>query len=279
MLEQAHKDSLTGFYERESLILYLNKLISDAEKGEKGFSLAILDLDHFKRFNDKYGHPFGDEILKYATSTLRLTFYEGQCVFFRYGGDEFVAVFPQKETREAQGLIRQAQYNLRRRPCLFENKFYSVTLSGGIAGFPQDAQSAEELIQRADAAMYFSKRSGRNFTTPFNRIAYLKMRRAANLAATIAAVVAVGSLMYHLMYQRIIQPTVRQIQHIKITTKPENLDTVVLKSGGVFEGKVLAQTAQKVVLNVYFDAGGECEMVFNRSEIAQVKHSGKEKKK
>ena len=177
MPEELRRDGLTGFFVREELVLFLARLMAGAGEGEKGFSIALIDIDHFKKFNDKHGHLFGDEILKYATSTLRLTFYEGQCSFFRYGGDEFIAVFPGKDPKEAQGLIRQCHTNLFRRPCLSGNKLYRVMISCGIAGFPSDAKTPEELIQKADEAMYFSKRNGRNTTTVLGKIPYLRLRK------------------------------------------------------------------------------------------------------
>ena len=124
MLEEAQKDFLTGFYLRESLKPFLEKLMLDSSIKKRHFSVALIDLDHFKRFNDKFGHNFGDEILKYAVSTIRLTFQGIQSYFFRYGGDEFIVVFPEKGPRETFNLIRKCSYNLNHRLFLYKNKFY-----------------------------------------------------------------------------------------------------------------------------------------------------------
>ena len=268
------KDGLTGFFVREELILFLAKLMANVKEGEKGFSIALIDLDHFKKFNDKRGHAFGDEILKYATSTLRLTFYENQCSFFRYGGDEFIAVFPDREPKEAALCIRQCQYNLFHRPCLFENKFFRVTISCGITGFPIDAKTPEELIEKADEAMYFSKHSGRNTVTIFNKISYLKLRKIFIQIGILFSIAAAIFVLYQLSFKKIIKPTLGEIQKIKITTKPENLDTVILKNGIVFEGQVLSETPDRVLFNLYVDRG-EGRTVFEKSEIAQIKYAPK----
>jgi len=272
--EELRKDGLTGFFVREELVLFLARLMAGAREGEKGFSIALIDLDHFKKFNDKHGHPFGDEILKYATSTLRLTFYESQCSFFRYGGDEFIAVLPGKEPNEAQALIRQCHYNLFRRPCLFENKFYRVMISCGIAGFPSDAKTPEELIQKADEAMYFSKRNGRNTTTVISQIPFLKFRKIFMQIGGLFLLAVAFAVLYQLSFKKIIKPTLGQIEKIKIVTKPENLDTIILKNGVVFEGQILAETPEKVIFNLYVDRG-EAQTVFDQSEIAQIKYAPK----
>lgn len=86
MFEQVQKDYLTGFFLRESLNTFLEKLISYSTVNKERFSLVLIDLDKFKKFNDTYGHSFGDEILKYVASMLRLSFPENPFYFFRYGG-------------------------------------------------------------------------------------------------------------------------------------------------------------------------------------------------
>lgn len=274
ILEQAQKDYLTGFFTRQELENFLLALIKESEASGKFFSLALFDLDRFKRFNDKFGHVFGDEILKYATSTLRLTFYESPCFLFRYGGDEFIAVFPEKEARAAFRLSRQCNYNLSRRPFLFRNKFYKITISCGISGFPQDGKAAEELIKKADQAMYFSKRCGRNLTTLAHRIVYLRLRNAFLVILSAMVILFSFVLFYRLSFKKIIQPTVRQIQNMKIITKPDKLDMVVLKNGMVFEGRILSEADNKVVLNLYMDKG-EGTTTFNKSEIAEIKYATK----
>lgn len=133
MLEQAPKDFLTGFFSRDSLGGFLENIIIESNLKKKIFTIALIDLDRFKRFNDKFGHAFGDEVLKYATSTLRLTFHNEQCYLFRFGGDEFIAVFPDKEPQEILRLFKRCNYNMLHRHFLYANKLYKVTISCGIA--------------------------------------------------------------------------------------------------------------------------------------------------
>lgn len=226
-----------------------------------------MDLDHFKKFNDKYGHVFGDEILKYFTSTLRLTFSELQSNFFRYGGDEFIGVFMEKEPKEILRLMRQCNYNLVHRPFLVKNKFYRITLSCGIVGFPLDGKTIEELIKRADEAMYLSKLYGRNRVTLASRIKQLKLLRA--LMVIVSIIVIICSVF--IAYISIIRPTVAQMKGFEIIRKPEKLDKIILKSGMVFEGHILAETEDKVTLKLYLDKG-EGLMTLDKPEIAQIEY-------
>lgn len=272
MLEQAQRDFLTGFCSRGELEPYLEQLINEAKVSAKNFSVVLVDLDRFKKFNDKFGHIFGDEILKYATSTLRLTFYKSDCYLFRYGGDEFIGVFLNKEPKDVLRFARQCNYNLQRRPFLFDNKFYRITVSCGIAGFPHDGRNAQDLIKRADEAMYFSKRNGRNSATLYGRINFLKVRRIFLLFCSFTAILFAFFIFYRLSFKKVIQPTILRIKRLTITTKPKNLDSVVLKNGLIFEGRILAETTDKVTLTLYLDRG-EGATVFDKSEIAQIKYA------
>jgi len=276
MLEQAPKDFLTGFFQRDSLKPYLEKLILDTTLKKKWFSLALIDLDRFKRFNDKYGHPFGDEILKYAVSTLRLTFQGLQCYFFRYGGDEFVVVFPEKESKEALNLLRRCTYNLRHRLFLYKNKFYKITFSIGIACFPSDGKTQEGLLKKADDAMYFSKNYGRNLVTLAGRIKYLKIRNVFIILGSIFIVALSLFISYQFIFKDALKYTFRKIESMKIITKkPVDLDTVVLKSGEIFEGKVLEETNDRVVFNLYLQRG-EGTVVFKKEELSSIKYGGQQ---
>ncbi len=267
MLDQTQVDSLTGCFVRGALSPFLERLIIESKAKAKNFTMALIDLDRFKKFNDKYGHLFGDEILRYVTSTLRMTFSEQQCSFFRYGGDEFIGAFFDTAPKEILRLLLQCNYNLVHRPFLFKNKFYRITLSCGIASFPYDGNTMEELIKKADDAMYLSKRYGRNRVTLASRIKYLKLLRMFIVIVSIATVC--GSLF--ITYIRIIQPAVSRFQDGEFVVKPNKLDTVILKSGLVLEGRILEETADKVILNLFLGKG-EGSVTFNKSEISQIRY-------
>jgi diguanylate cyclase (GGDEF)-like protein len=273
MLEQAQTDCLTKFFLREALEPYLKKLVLDNTLSKKNFSIVLIDLDHFKKFNDKYGHIFGDEILKYTSGTLRLTFGEHQCCLFRYGGDEFIAVFTDKEAKEIYHILRHCNYNLIHRPFLFKNKLYKITISCGIAAFPHDGKTAEELIKRADEAMYFSKRHGRNLITSASRIKYLKLRSFFLLICSIMVIFWALFVFYQLTFKKVIQPTIFQFKNLKFTATPESLlDTIILKNGSVVKGRISEETEDRVIITLYFN-NGEAETAFYKSEIEDIKYS------
>ena len=116
IFEKAQIDFLTGFFMRESFGPFLEKAIREANAAKGVITVALVDLDKFKKYNDKFGHDFGDEILKYAASTIRLTMDENQTYFFRYGGDEFIVVFVGKTPKEVYHLLRTCRNNLLKRP-------------------------------------------------------------------------------------------------------------------------------------------------------------------
>lgn len=271
MVELIREDGLTGFFTRDTLGPFLDKLLLEAKGKQQKVSLALIDLDHFKRFNDKFGHIFGDEILKYATSTLRLTFILDRCYFFRYGGDEFIGVFPGRDTKEIFRLSQQSNYNLLHRPFLYANKFYKITMSCGIACFPTDAITAESLIKKADEAMYFSKRSGRNLTTLASRIRYLKFRKAVLMAVSIFIISYSIFLFYQLTFKKVIQPAVHQIQNMRIIEQSNNLDTLVLKNGALVEGNIVYEDNNRITLKLFIGKG-EGLADFNKSEILRIKY-------
>lgn len=271
MLEQTQVDPLTGCFVRGALSPFLERLIIESKAKAKKFTIALVDLDHFKKFNDRYGHIFGDEILKYFTSTLRLTFSELQSNFFRYGGDEFIGIFMDKEPREILRMMRHCNHNLFHRPLLFKNKFYRITLSCGIVGFPLDGATIEGLINRADEAMYLSKRYGRNRVTLASGIKQLKLLRTLIVIGSIIVIIC----SIFIAYITIIQPNVDQIKGFEIIRTPQKLDTIILKSGIEFEGRIMAENEAEVTLKLYLDKG-EGLMTLNKPEIAQIKYgSGK----
>jgi len=270
-MDDTRTDFLTGFYLRESLVASLEDHISAATLRQSAFSLALIDVDRFKKFNDTYGHIFGDAILKYFASVLRLTSYENKFDFFRYGGDEFVVVFPDTRGREGMHFVRQCAYNLTHRPFLYKNRFYKIRMSCGIAEFPGDAGDPEGLIRKADRAMYFSKRHGRNRSTLSRQIPYLKMRNLFYRAAGIGIGAWSLMLLYHNLFDSFIKPMEVKIKTLKIVTKPQDLDMIILKNGTVFEGRILNETKDQVVMRLYLEKG-EGSAVFKKSDIAKIRH-------
>lgn len=158
----ATHDSMTDTCNR---LYFMKMLQTEFERFSRygtPFSLALIDIDHFKELNDSQGHPAGDAVLIALANHLKQAVREIDCVA-RYGGDEFAVIFPHIGKDEAEKicdrflhLIRQTEFPLP------EGKKTHVTLSMGLAVVPEDANDIEELIRKADVALYTAKHSGRN---------------------------------------------------------------------------------------------------------------------
>ena len=157
ILGVARRDQLTGLYNRHYLYETANKLIARARKNGDYLSLIMLDVDHFKAFNDKYGHLAGDRVLSTVASELLSHCRKGDDVF-RYGGEEFMILLSGANLFQAEAkaeLIRATIEQLQ----TFKTQ---ITCSFGVAQLGTDEKSMEELIQRADEALYQAKAEGRN---------------------------------------------------------------------------------------------------------------------
>ena len=271
-LEQTQKDFLTGFYAREHMISMFEKRIIEANLHNEKFSILLVDIDHFKKINDKYGHLWGDEFLKYVSSTLRLTL-EDKGLIFRYGGDEFVVLFSTPNPREAFALARQFNVVMKNRPFLFNGRLFKITLSCGLATYPDDAKRPQALLKAADKALYFSKRFGRNTTTRADRIAAQKFRM---VSLVVLEVCFIGALVFFIntyLFKGVIQ---RAVSRLPIRTLfPTGVaaeTTIILKSGDVILGRIVAEDGEKLVVEVSLGQGS-CTINIEKSLIQSITYN------
>ncbi|NIP99781.1 MAG: diguanylate cyclase [Nitrospinaceae bacterium] len=154
-------DSLTGLYNRAYFEEALSGEISRSRRYETEFSVLFLDLDDFKRVNDTMGHLAGDYVLKKVASLINSEKRE-EDVVVRYGGEELVIVLP--ETNKINSIIKaeRIRKKIQEMPLRFNDKDFKITVSGGIATFPQDAADAQNLVACADQALYRAKSEGKN---------------------------------------------------------------------------------------------------------------------
>jgi diguanylate cyclase (GGDEF)-like protein len=275
IFEKAQIDFLTGFFTRESFGHFLEKAMREATAANGIISLAMIDLDHFKQYNDKYGHDFGDDILKYAASTIRLTMDENQTYFFRYGGDEFLVVFVGKGPKEVHQLLKSCRHNLLHRPFLLRNKFLKITMSIGLASFPHDSQTVEELVARVDEAMYYSKKHGRNRITQWSTIQNIKASRIFIIAgALIVMALSVVAALRMSFVKENMAPVVDQLKKLRIINNPETSDKVILKNGTVFEGRIVVEDSKMIMLKLDSDKG-EGTLRLDKSKISKIQYGGK----
>jgi diguanylate cyclase len=167
---EAEKDFLTNVYNRKSLDKYLHQRMQEAREQRTALSLLAIDIDHFKRFNDTFGHLIGDEVLK-MTAKLLVESVKGKDIVARFGGEEFVVILPDTSIGGANSvaeIIRQsiAKKELKNRKT--GESYGSISVSIGVALFRPESDSAESWFARADEALYRSKKAGRNCVTQEN---------------------------------------------------------------------------------------------------------------
>ncbi|MEW5950523.1 MAG: GGDEF domain-containing protein [Elusimicrobia bacterium] len=159
--EMAMKDALTGLLTHRIFQDRLDFEILTSGRTKLPFSLIIADIDHFKKYNDSYGHRAGDEVLRKTAETLKNSLREID-ICARYGGEEFAVILPQCSKEEAFKTAEKLRENISRISFNFDGKPSSITASFGIAVFPQDAPAKSRLIRVADERLYKAKQSGRN---------------------------------------------------------------------------------------------------------------------
>jgi diguanylate cyclase (GGDEF)-like protein len=156
----ARTDPLTGLCNHRSMHERLDEELTRAARYKHPLAVVMLDLDNFKHFNDTYGHPAGDKILCLVAAALRAA-ARFTDILGRYGGDEFMLVLPETNLGGALALVERAREWLSQAPrALPESTNIPVTVSAGIAVYPNDTSVRQDLIALADQALYVSKRSG-----------------------------------------------------------------------------------------------------------------------
>ena len=125
-------------------------------------SFLMIDLDHFKKYNDRFGHMAGDIVLRHVGLILTNSFQDPGNLVCRYGGEEFCIVLPDCSKSEAAELAREVRKAIEDQTIILRREKTRTTVSIGVASFPKDAQTKEELIHKADQALYEAKETGRN---------------------------------------------------------------------------------------------------------------------
>lgn len=157
----AFVDDVTGLYNQRYLHLVLEKEIKRAERAKQPFSILFIDVDHFKSVNDTAGHMVGSKLLAGVGELLRghtrMIDYA-----FRYGGDEFVLILVGTDSREAHEVGERIRGQVESTPFLIDGLPVKLTISIGVAAFPEHAKRKEDILRMADEAMYASKSRNRN---------------------------------------------------------------------------------------------------------------------
>lgn len=159
--EMALHDPLTGLYNRHYMEETLSRELARAAREKYPVSFIMIDIDHFKTVNDAVGHAAGDEVLQALASQLRGG-TRASDILYRYGGEEFLAVLPKAKSEFALRAAEKWRVGFRDSPAVLASAGVPVTISCGIASFPDDGDIASDLVARADQALYKAKAAGRD---------------------------------------------------------------------------------------------------------------------
>lgn len=159
--EKVMEDQLTGALNRRGMDDALEREINRSDRQNTSICLALLDIDNFKQLNDTLGHQAGDQALVHLAQVIKDTLRPTDAVA-RYGGEEFLIIMPDTDLEDAMATIARLQRELTRKFFLHNNERLLITFSAGVALRQSPSESANEVINRADHAMYQAKRSGKN---------------------------------------------------------------------------------------------------------------------
>jgi diguanylate cyclase (GGDEF)-like protein/PAS domain S-box-containing protein len=160
LLQQATHDPLTGVFNRRHVEDVLRQEVDRAERHARPLAVAVIDADHFKNVNDTYGHQTGDEVLREISERFQKTLRSND-VLGRYGGEEFVVVFPETTIADAAAVAERLRVAVAEHPIKVGDNALTVSVSIGLAAYAS-GQDLEKLFQRADSALYTAKQDGRN---------------------------------------------------------------------------------------------------------------------
>ena len=276
-LDNAQIDSLTGCCTKDSLVPFMEKEIAEYSVYKVPFSILIIDIDGFKGFNDKHGHIFGDEALKYFSSSLRLNLEEEECGVVRFGGDEFVLIFPGRTSKETYKLAVRVESSIKRRPFLFKGDEYRISFSGGVASYPADSAEIEDMLEKADKAMYFSKRHGPGRITQYSRVRLVSLERLITriaAAVAIAAIFVIGRYVFKINLKTIRAKALsisKGAPLVKVNPVSKRPSTIYLKSGHSIYGIITGEN--EADLFVKFDiSSGEGSVIIKKSDIDHIEN-------
>lgn len=159
---QSIRDPLTGLYNRRYMEESLERELSRVARRKSTLGLMMLDVDHFKKFNDNFGHEAGDNVLRILGNILR-TEFRNEDVACRYGGEEFTVILPEASIESTHQRAEQLRESVKREMSkVLDHSGEPVSLSIGISSFPTDGSTVEALMRAADAALYRAKKQGRD---------------------------------------------------------------------------------------------------------------------
>lgn len=167
MKSMAIKDALTGIYNRRYFNTMYNQMVNQSEY--KKISVILFDIDKFKKINDTYGHVFGDEVISFCGSVAKRFANNHNGLPVRYGGEEFVILFPEKNENQVFEICKQLQDDIKKHKFASEETELYINVSIGIACYPNTCDKISQILDASDQAMYYSKQNGRGRISIYNQ--------------------------------------------------------------------------------------------------------------
>lgn len=164
----AHTDGLTGINNRSRFFSLAEHEFNGCFRYHHSLSIIMIDIDHFKKLNDTYGHAAGDSVLKATAATIQQGLRKAD-VLARYGGEEFIVMLPMSPISQVRIVAERIRESVESTPIPFNCQMLTTTISLGVSEMNEDDKKVTEIIERADKALYSAKKSGRNKVVCFEK--------------------------------------------------------------------------------------------------------------
>jgi diguanylate cyclase (GGDEF)-like protein len=228
LYHQARTDALTGLPNRFHFLDRLKHDIAGVQRGGRTLAVLFTDLDRFKSINDSLGHAAGDEMLRQAAARLRQCVREGDMVA-RFGGDEFTILVNPLSSAKAAGALAEHVIAALSKVFLIDEVENVVSVSIGIAVYPSDGASAEDLMRNADTAMYRAKEGGRGMYVFFEETMNAEVVRRATLERELRRAVAEQQFILH--YQPQVDPRTGRIHGVEALVRWRHPERGIIAPG------------------------------------------------
>ncbi len=176
LLNLATYDPLTKLYNRRAIVQFAEKEVERSKRYHHSFSIILIDIDDFKAINDTYGHTIGDIVLKKIADILKEEVRDVDKIG-RYGGEEFIIVLPETNIQNAVKLAERIKRKISEYHFEINNYALTLTISAGVAGFPEHGETFERILQASDLALYEAKKRGKNQVVVLEKEEIAKIQR------------------------------------------------------------------------------------------------------
>ena len=233
LLYLAERDSLTGLYNRHRFEIELERMLAESVRHDHSSALLYFDLDEFKAINDHFGHKAGDALLiRVAGEVSGLT--RRHEMLFRLGGDEFAVLMPGSDAHQAQALAERIVRAIAQIPFRFEGQTLHISSSLGISLYPSHAADQEQLVVRADAAMYQAKQAGKNTWRLYRQDLDNTTEMVNRLSWNDRLNRALEQGLFELHFQGVYQADTRELAHLEALIRLRDEESGELVSPGRF---------------------------------------------